>query len=84
MLNPALERAVVALAHDDVHVSLVLIDERFPQRCQISRRRFLGLPILHRQQDEGLPGLPPSTDRARVRPRLPALANFSAEKSPII
>jgi hypothetical protein len=41
--DPALQRSIVALADDDAHVPLVLIDERLPQRREISCRCVFGL-----------------------------------------
>ena len=54
MLDPSLERAVVILAHDDVYVPLVLVDERLPKGCEISGRRVVCHPLSRGQQNERL------------------------------
>src|SRR5262245_966827 len=36
MLDAAFERKVVALAHDHVHMPLIVVDERLPQRRKVS------------------------------------------------
>jgi hypothetical protein len=38
MLDAALERAVVALADDHVHMPVIIVDERLPQRRKVSGR----------------------------------------------
>src|SRR5262245_9913354 len=38
MLDAAFERAVVALADDHVHMPLIVVDERLPQRRKVSGR----------------------------------------------
>jgi hypothetical protein len=36
VLDPRLERATVALAHRNVHVPRVVVDQRLPQRGEVS------------------------------------------------
>jgi hypothetical protein len=62
MLNAALERAVIALTHDDVHMIRVVVEERRrSQRREISSRRVRTLPLFRWKENERLSGLEPST-----------------------
>jgi hypothetical protein len=54
ILNPALECAIVRLAHDHVDVPPIVFDERRPQRREIRRRRVLRLAVLHRARARAL------------------------------
>jgi hypothetical protein len=60
MFDAPLQRPIVALADEDIHVPRVLVDQRLPQRREIPRRRVLRFPFFRWQQHERLPGLEPT------------------------
>ena len=57
ILYPALQRAVVVLAHDHVHVPAVAINERTTQRREIRNRRRVSLALPYGQQHHRPPRL---------------------------
>ena len=73
MLDTALELAIVALANDDVHVPVVVVDQRLAQRCEISGRRILILPSRNGKSTIACPGLSaPPLPCTHTRAVLPA------------
>jgi hypothetical protein len=79
MLNAALERAVIALTHHDVHVSMVAINERRAQWREISGRCVRTLLLFRWKEHERLSGLEPS-----ALPLLPHARGLSRRASSVV
>ena len=73
MLDAPFERAVVRLADDNVYVPLVVVDERLPQRGEISGQRVFCSPSLSGKSTIAWPGLSaPPLPWTHTRAVLPA------------
>src|SRR5262249_2563009 len=61
MLDALLKGAVIALTHDKVDVTGVVVNQRLPQRREIRGWRVVGLAVFHWQKDHGFARLQPAT-----------------------